>query len=228
MKHIHSGGYANWERHLYTEAIISNTIQYMRAILDAHPKLEFTLLPENDMFRAIILSLPPHYKTGSLNEKIADAIRGLWVDPAIEEAVQPRPRDVQLKDWDAAVHYLNSIDRIAAPGYIPTDEDILYCRTDTYGVTETAFRSDKFTYKIFDVSGVRPGSESRKWIHFFEGVEAVIFVVSLSDYDEVVEEGSGVRHFFRRWLANSTNDAIEHFVGCARRFCLCLQLKMVP
>ena len=31
-------------------------------------------------------------------------------------------------------------------------------------------------------------SQRKKWIHFFEGVTAVVFFVSLSSYDEFVEE----------------------------------------
>jgi guanine nucleotide-binding protein G(i) subunit alpha len=190
MKIIHRGGYEDWERSLHKEAIFSSTIEYMRTILNAHPKLELTLLPENEAFRSTILALPLQYNSGTLNEKIADAIRGLWEDPAIDNVVQPRP-----KDWNAAVHYFDSIDRIAAPEYIPTDQDIMYRRTETHAIAETAYHVGELTYKVFDVSGVGPGYDRRKkWLQFFDNVTAVIFVASLSDYDEVVlEDGSSVR-----------------------------------
>ena len=41
-------------------------------------------------------------------------------------------------------------------------------------------------YRIIDVGGQR--SQRKKWIHFFEGVTAVVFFASLSSYDEFVEE----------------------------------------
>jgi len=38
-----------------------------------------------------------------------------------------------------------------------------------------------FAYRIFDIGGQR--SERKKWIHCFEGVTAIIFIVALSEYD---------------------------------------------
>ncbi|KAL3915040.1 MAG: hypothetical protein SGPRY_007397, partial [Prymnesium sp.] len=39
---------------------------------------------------------------------------------------------------------------------------------------------------MFDVGGQR--NERRKWIHAFDNVQAVMFVASLSEYDELVRE----------------------------------------
>lgn len=41
-------------------------------------------------------------------------------------------------------------------------------------------------YRVIDVGGQK--NQRKKWIHFFEGVTAVVFFVSLSSYDEFVEE----------------------------------------
>jgi len=35
--------------------------------------------------------------------------------------------------------------------------------------------------RIFDIGGQR--SERKKWIHCFEGVTAIIFIVAMSEYD---------------------------------------------
>lgn len=43
-----------------------------------------------------------------------------------------------------------------------------------------------FFHRIIDVGGQR--NQRQKWIHFFEGVTAVVFFVSLSSFDELVEE----------------------------------------
>lgn len=40
---------------------------------------------------------------------------------------------------------------------------------------------------MVDVGGQR--SERRKWIHCFESVTSIIFLVALSEYDQVLAEG---------------------------------------
>lgn len=40
--------------------------------------------------------------------------------------------------------------------------------------------------RIVDVGGQK--SERRKWIHCFENVTSLIFLASLSEYDQVLEE----------------------------------------
>jgi len=41
-------------------------------------------------------------------------------------------------------------------------------------------------FSIFDVGGQR--SERRKWIHIFDDVNAIIFVVAISEYDQKIRE----------------------------------------
>jgi len=187
MKLIHHGGYNDSERDSYKEIIFSNTIQSMRAILEAMPQLDLQLTPQNDARRNIILSLPGQIETNSLPRDVADAIRGLWRDPGVKEAVR-RSREFQLND--SAVYYFNQIDRMAEPSYLPTDQDILRSRVKTTGITETMFRVGELTYRLFDVGGQR--SERKKWIHCFENVTALVFLVSLSEYDQMLYEDESV------------------------------------
>lgn len=187
MKLIHLGGYNEPERDSYKEIIYSNTIQSMRAILEALPQLDIALAPTNDARRNTILALPPQIEADVLPRDVADAIRNLWRDNAIKEAVR-RSREFQLND--SAIYYFNSIDRMAAPNYLPTDQDILRSRVKTTGITETTFKVGELTYKLFDVGGQR--SERKKWIHCFENVTALVFLVSLSEYDQMLYEDESV------------------------------------
>ncbi|CAN0288437.1 unnamed protein product, partial [Ectocarpus sp. 13 AM-2016] len=45
-------------------------------------------------------------------------------------------------------------------------------------------------FSVVDVGGQR--SERRKWIHCFDDVKAIIFVVALSGYNQVLFEDTGV------------------------------------
>jgi guanine nucleotide-binding protein G(i) subunit alpha len=151
------------------------------------PQLDISLAPQNDARRAIVLSLPMQIEADVLPRDVVDAVRGLWRDPGVREAVR-RSREFQLND--SAVYYFNSIERMASPGYLPNDQDILRSRVKTTGITETTFKVGELTYKLFDVGGQR--SERKKWIHCFENVTALVFLVSLSEYDQMLYEDEGV------------------------------------
>lgn len=86
--------------------------------------------------------------------------------------------------------YFDSIDRIAKPTYTPTDQDVLRSRVKTTGITETTFNIGELTYRMFDVGGQR--SERRKWINCFENVTAVVFLVAISEYDQLLLEDKTV------------------------------------
>lgn len=76
---------------------------------------------------------------------------------------------------------------------MPTDQDVLRSRVKTTGITETKFVVGDLVYRMFDVGGQR--SERKKWIHCFENVTAIIFVVAISAYDQVlIEDETVVRH----------------------------------
>jgi guanine nucleotide-binding protein G(i) subunit alpha len=97
MKLIHHGGYSEQERDSYKEIIFSNTVQSMRAILEALPALDLDVSPQNDARRTVILSLPVQLEADYLPNEVADAIYGLWQDPSVHEAVR-RAREFQLND----------------------------------------------------------------------------------------------------------------------------------
>lgn len=83
----------------------------------------------------------------------------------------------------ARYSFFDSIKRIGDIDYIPTDEDIIRARVKTTGITEVKFNVRDLVYRVFDVGGQR--SERKKWIHCFEGVQCLIFIVAISEYDQV-------------------------------------------
>ncbi len=71
-----------------------------------------------------------------------------------------------------------------------TDQDILKSRVKPTGITETTFQVGELTYELFDVGGQR--SEQKKWIHYFKNVTALVFLVSLSEDDQMLYEDESV------------------------------------
>lgn len=61
----------------------------------------------------------------------------------------------------ARCSYFDSITRIGARNYLPSDQDVLRSRVKTTGITETTFLIGELKYRMFDVGGQR--SERKKW-----------------------------------------------------------------
>ena len=69
---------------------------------------------------------------------------------------------------------------------MPNDQDMLHARLRTTGITETLFEMRNINFRMMDVGGQR--SERKKWIHCFEGVQCLLFMVALSGYDQCLVE----------------------------------------
>jgi len=87
--------------------------------------------------------------------------------------------------------FLDHSDRLFSRNYLPNDQDILRARLRTTGISETIFETGHLTYRMFDVGGQR--SERKKWIHVFDNVQVVLFLVAVSGFDHtLVEDRNGV------------------------------------
>lgn len=74
--------------------------------------------------------------------------------------------------------------------YTPTNDDILNLRTITTAISETIINSDEKPIHVFDVSGL--DYHRKKWIPYFDTVNSVIFVASLSAYDQLMIENDSI------------------------------------
>jgi len=136
-------------------------------------------------------------KDPKLTEEVAAACKTLWAEAAIKEIYDER---AIMKIEDSSAYFWDKIDEIMDNTYCPNAEDILLVRYRTTGVIDQKFTIKKNIFHIFDVGGQK--SERKKWIHCFESVTAVIFVASLSCYDEVMFEDEHV---------NSMVDSLDLF-----------------
>ncbi|KAJ1981650.1 guanine nucleotide-binding protein subunit alpha [Dimargaris cristalligena] len=188
MKLIHDGGYSREERESFKEIIFSNIIQSMRVIIEAMENMQIPLAsPENRKHSEVVLSLPVQFENDVLPREAAVAVASLWQDAGVRACVQ-RSREFQLND--SATYYFDAMDRIGQASYVPTDQDVLRSRVKTTGITETTFIVGELTYRMLDVGGQR--SERKKWIHCFENVTAILFLVAISEYDQVLIEDETV------------------------------------
>lgn len=115
-----------------------------------------------------------------------DMIR-LWEDPMTKKFLEAQ----KLRVRELAGFFLDALERVTAPQYIPTDDDILKARLKTLGVTEHRFilsgkNNISRDWRVFDVGGHR--SQRAAWVPYFDDMDAIIFLAPISCFDQVLAE----------------------------------------
>uniref|UniRef100_A0A9L0TL65 Guanine nucleotide-binding protein subunit alpha n=1 Tax=Equus caballus TaxID=9796 RepID=A0A9L0TL65_HORSE len=183
MRIIHGSGYSDEDRKGFTKLVYQNIFTAMQAMIRAMDTLRIQYVCEQNEENAQLIREVEVDKVSALSRDQVEAIKQLWQDPGIQECYDRR-REYQLSD--SAKYYLTDIDRIAMPSFVPTQQDVLRVRVPTTGIIEYPFDLENIIFRMVDVGGQR--SERRKWIHCFESVTSIIFLVALSEYDQVLAE----------------------------------------
>lgn len=184
MRIIHGSGYSDEDRKGFTKLVYQNIFTAMQAMIRAMDTLRIQYMCEQNKENAQLIREVEVDRVSALPRDQVEAIKQLWLDPGIQECYDRR-REYQLSD--SAKYYLTDIDRISTPSFVPTEQDILRVRVPTTGIIEYPFDLENIIFRMVDVGGQR--SERRKWIHCFESVTSIIFLVALSEYDQVLAEG---------------------------------------
>nr|XP_060618153.1 guanine nucleotide-binding protein subunit alpha-14 isoform X2 [Anolis sagrei ordinatus] len=183
MRIIHGTGYTEEDRKGFQKMIYQNIYSAMQAMIRAMDALQIPYASEQCKEDGQLIEKVDVDKVTMLESKHVEAIKRLWEDPGIQECYDRR-REYQLSD--SAKYYLSDLDRIAMPSFLPTEQDVLRVRVPTTGIIEYPFELENIIFRMVDVGGQR--SERRKWIHCFESVTSIIFLVALSEYDQVLAE----------------------------------------
>jgi len=183
----------NYSKHVYSNIwiIINALCQNVDKFGLIDPSLN--LIKESVEHEA---SLKPY--APAITPEHATKIKALWADRAIQLTYQNRAK-FQL--YDSAEYFMNKVDEIAAPDYVPNTDDILRIRVRTTGIREADFNINGQQFKMFDVGGQR--SERKKWIHCFENVSALLWVCAMSSYDQTLFE-DGTLHSISLSLSHFT------------------------
>jgi len=180
-------GLTKEDREYQVPIIRSNVISALEDV--AAEKFNYSLAAESKesekRVRAVLLETDDH-GSAQYTTLLQDIIT-LYQDPNIQKCLEQKTKFYLL---DSATYFLEKAAEIGKADYLPSDEDVLRARSQTTGVTSMEFmlREGKTELKLelVDVGGQR--GERRRWIHCFEGVDAVMFIISLSDYNQTLWE----------------------------------------
>lgn len=184
MKVIYGNQFTVLERKSQLPTIYTNILGSMQTLLKYAKRFELydDILCKDARDR--IKDMDPHE---GINVESGDAVARLWGDMTIQ-IVWNRRSEFQINE--AVKYFFDKINTLKANNYIPDIDDMLYCRYRTSGIVTERYLIDGAVFEMYDVGGQR--NERRKWIHCFENVTGVIFVVGLSDFNLKVFEDNSV------------------------------------
>jgi len=214
LRTIHGAGFGADDRRAFIDHIHAQIVEQMKLVLEtieisAEEELrkdqpdDFKVPDDFDGLNVLtgdcrdaadtVLSV----KDPKLLPTVAEACKLLWQQPAVKDIYERR---ATTGIDDSSAYFWDKMDQITESGFVPDETDILLVRYRTTGVIDQKFTIKKNVFHVFDVGGQK--SERKKWIHCFENVTAVIFVASMSCYDE---------RMFEDQEKNSMTDQLELF-----------------
>ncbi|KAM7419589.1 hypothetical protein PAMA_016611 [Pampus argenteus] len=170
----------------FRDTIYENILKGMRVLVDARDKLGITWQScENEKQGMLVMSWEGRVGNSGVDpiefQLYVMALSALWADSGIQQAYTRRS-EFQLSE--SVKYFLDNLDRIGQLSYIPSKQDILFARKATKGIVEHDFVIKKIPFKMVDVGGQR--SQRQKWFQCFDGITSILFMVSSSEYDQVL------------------------------------------
>jgi len=134
MRIIHGSGYNENDRIEFRARVFENIYRGMRAMVDAMDNLhiEYEKADNANKYADMILEVDPESVQELIPEHVV-AIRSLWADAGLQQCYD-RKREYQLSD--SCKYYLDALDRIDQPNYVPTEQDVLRVRVPTTGISD--------------------------------------------------------------------------------------------
>lgn len=183
MRILHQDGFVNDEKDIYRDSFLYTFVLSARELLSRVPESDFNSK-----------SLEVHAAISQLSNMKARLIKGeAAVLTNVIKYFQAWEGEELISKYGLGQHcgtFLNYfLDRMqdvsSYDDFLPNTADILRIRVQTTGVVFTNFRYKKANFCMVDVGGQK--TERRKWIHLFDDVKAIFFVVDLSNFDDMKE-----------------------------------------
>ncbi|XP_045606081.1 guanine nucleotide-binding protein G(q) subunit alpha isoform X1 [Procambarus clarkii] len=188
MKHVFGRGYPVDDRRRHQPHIRRNLLESLHKIVVAMGNYDIiydTLETEAAAQRFTDMEHLDEFlrEDAPIDPLLVEQTRLLWSDSGVQN-VYLRGNEYHL--MSNAEHFISHADRILNENYIPTVEDILRMRYPTRGSVTSTYDLGDIRMTMHDIGGQRP--ERSEWVNQLHDPTAILFLASLSEYDQRVEE----------------------------------------
>jgi len=180
MRYIYKeGGFAHLEVQSYKNIIRSNTLNSMQRVFDYGSSKGFTFSKKVEKY------IEPILEARDLSDELATAIQNMWEkDEELNKFVNDNMNELQIPS--SAIYFFENAGRFGVEDFKPTNDDIFRAKLKTTGINETKFFVNDVEFTMVDVGGQR--AERKKWLHCFDGVNCVIYLAALDEYNMMLQE----------------------------------------
>jgi len=183
MRLIHRVPFSSQEVESFRQLIFNNLTHGLKYVLDSMEDMGLEVSPDNGQHIELVENADDLRDGEVFPPSFYEPLVALWNDPGVQRAWD-RGNEAALPE--NLSYFFSDLDRLFRSEYVPTEQDIVRCRARTTGITETVFQLRDHEMLMVDVGGQK--SERRKWIHCFQDVTSILFLVSLSGYDQCLVE----------------------------------------
>lgn len=181
LKITYCGGFTQKERIGFRSIIRQTIIEDIKTLIETMERNSQALSPHLAPLVESIKDLNPN--DDELEAEVAKSIAEVWKDPMIK-TIFKSANSIGL--GENSYYFLDNVARIAAADFVPDDSDILKSRIRTVGISQLQFKIKEIKTLLVDVGGQK--NERRNWQRCFQNVSYLLFVVSLSDFDQLMFE----------------------------------------
>jgi len=195
LKLLHHTALSPKELRQVATSLHQNVLDCSRSLVAAARNFGFDL--EFDQMKTENLLLT-HDDEQPISPELGERILRLFHSPAMQKAFERRNEFWLL---DSYTYCLKHLPRFTEPGFVPSAEDAVMARVRTTGIVNTELvhtlgvsepkaegEPDALKFQVVDVGGQR--NERKKWMHCFDDVRAILFVVNLAGFNQVLFEDS--------------------------------------
>eukprot|EP01103_Thecamoeba_quadrilineata_P017499 TRINITY_DN623_c0_g1_i2.p1 TRINITY_DN623_c0_g1~~TRINITY_DN623_c0_g1_i2.p1 ORF type:complete len:335 (+),score=49.40 TRINITY_DN623_c0_g1_i2:64-1068(+) len=175
------------ERLAFKPNIFQNIASSMLVLVNSLPADQQAMLNPDELDCHQILN-DNRTEESLMNPEVLNAVKILWRNHLIQKRFEERHETtgIVIQITDSAKFFFSEIERISKEDYVPTVEDLLLCRSQTTQITEVKISVGGYPMRFVDVGGQR--TERDRWILIFNDVNAIFYVVALSEFDQKLRE----------------------------------------